>query len=142
MSMQTNINYGFGIDTYDINAIPDANLAAFARKHLKDWEDDPLNMSDAEVLEYIENISDERSNITSANAVVSNAITKETGIEVGYEEFEDQKAIMYYAGYPWQIHGEERDITPEKLQELFQPYLNELGIPDIKLDYVQVEYVG
>ena len=49
---------------------------------------------------------------------------------------------MYYAGYPGQIHGEEKNITPEKLQTLFQPYLKELGISDTKLDYVQVEYIS
>lgn len=141
MSMSTSISYGYGLSKEDLYRIPDDNLAAFAKKYVnKDfWEDDIETMSDDDILAALECYEDTTSSEESPYCVISNTLTEKTGIEFAYECTEYGEALMYYATYPWYMKDTEKDLTPNKLQEIVQPYLNELGIPDAKLDYASVE---
>lgn len=144
MSMQTSVSYGFGIDGYDLAKIPDENLANFAKKHLPStyWKKDIQTMSTDDILEEIETFEDKTSTTEGPYAIISSTITEETGIEFAYENTEYGKAIMFYAGLPWDFKDTEKDFTPEKLQTIVQPYLNELDIPNVMLDNVSVEHFG
>lgn len=141
MSMSSSISYGYGLSKDDIHRIPEANLIAFAKKHMDEdfWEEDIETMSDDEIFDAIERCQDKTSNEESPYTVISNTLTRKTGIEFAYECTEYGEAIMYYATYPWQITETEKELTPIKLQELVQPYLDELGISDAQLNYVSVE---
>lgn len=142
MSMKTSISYGYGIDSDGLDRISDDCLAKFAKKYLsrKYWNMDPSFLSTKEIIARISDFTDERTQTESKYSVISTVITAETGIEFCYEETEFGKAVIFYAGYPWNMSAKERKLTTEwSMDKLLSPYLNELGISEIKPDYVSVE---
>lgn len=141
MSMQTSISYGYGIDEYNLAKISNKNLANFAKKHLPStyWEKNIQTMSTDDILEEIETFEDKTSATEGSYAVISSVITEETGIEFAYEETEYGKAIMMYQGLPWHFDQKTKDLTEDKLKEILQPYLTELGLKSEDLYEVSVE---
>ena len=116
MSMKTSISYGYGIDSDGLDRISDDCLANFAKKYLsrKYWNMDPSFLSTKEIIARISDFTDERTQTESKYSVISTVITAETGIEFCYEETEFGKAVMFYAGYPWNMKQELNSVMRKR----------------------------
>lgn len=136
--MKTDVSYGYGISGEDLGKITPERMSAFARKHVNDCK----GISDEILEEWLEEVEDDTTTATGPYALIAHVISEETGILFSYEHTEYGEAVMFYKAFPWEYREAEKNLTPEKMQEIFQPYLEELGIADVQLDNVEVEMYG
>jgi len=158
MSMQTSITYGYGVD---INVIC-VELKAFLRfyeKHLPEDYKKMLEKAESEGFD-IENLNEENEEFSdwldgyveaedeydisgcgSFYSVIAYIMRKETGVFIDEVRSEYDWAIMHPETHPWYMNETEKNLTEEKLCEIFKKYFAELDV-DVVPNYVRVESFG
>lgn len=58
------------------------------------------------------------------------------------DDFDSVTYLLYSPSYPWQLKGDERDLTEEQLVQLFGRYVRILTDVPIDVDYQLVENGG
>lgn len=85
----------------------------------------PLNL-----LNIFKDYIDERSNYTSVAGVIADIMTSETGINFyAVHISDDHCAILLPENVPWYYNEVEKQLTEEKLNEIFKKYFAELDFP-------------
>ncbi len=147
MSMSTDCYYGFG---FGADLIDEDKIIELCKNH-KDTLND---LGEESLIEEIENDKDfsfseyevdaeNGYSCSSAANILANIMSKETSIHFYVEENEDGDVfIIFEAQEPWYYNDEERDLTREKLLEIYQKYAKELGFEYKELDYIKVEKFG
>lgn len=150
MSMQTDVVYGYGFYVY----VSDEELKSFVLKH----KDTILKLDRGrEVLEYTKRCSDDEFNPkedfydlscdTNGNqgfySIIANTMSAETGIRFDYcrAQEDDDDAILFAEGYPWHLNKIEMTLTKEKLEEICNKYITDLG-GQLKPEHIRLEYFG
>lgn len=153
MSMSYGAVYGYGLNTKQLEAINQETLALFIKKHSskfnkvwEDYEDKPLK--EASLEEIIDFFYDYESDTGAYSQMamielVADVMTKETGIQFDFSSFEGDMVLLFTEAMPWYLNEKEKKLTGiDKLQEIFNPYLCELGIENEKIDAVELEWWG
>lgn len=152
MSMSSSFIYGYGFNC----DCDDNKLIEFIKAHketfCKTEEEESLY---EEMLEYtktkydledfFEKYSCECSGVEGNGAVISNIMSRETGIRFIYcqpdGDCDTHASVVFEENYPWQLNETEKDLTEEKLGEICKRYKEELGICETP-DYLSLEYYG
>lgn len=150
MSMRTSIVHGYGFEMHgDENVI--ANFvnkhAATIVKRNKSLEISLLNDCHYENIDnIIDDYDDIECDVTGHQglvAIIANIISEETGISFQYESGDDacgsSPTILFCEAYPWQMNEIEKQLTEDKLENIINKYIDELGIITTK-GYMEVEY--
>ena len=150
MSMQSSIVYGFG---FEIEEITDENLFNFIEKYkeilCKSEEErqlfDGVTIR-SDLKNYLDDYPCDCSGHEGFGAVVSNAISRETGIRIEYQmgQFDCYSfpTVLFSQSMPWGLNDKEKELTEESLTEILIPYAEELGLEERDVGYVEVEYYG
>ena len=143
--MYKNCCYSYGLDAQQLEKIPKEKLAAFLRQYsnILDEPDEIIDgflnsLTDDEVIEHFESFESSLYGF-GPFASVCEILQDEMKISLCYDE--DEKIIFMPAMMPWNMKENDSKIhSKNDLQMLFQPFLNELGIPDEILSdmYVKV----
>ena len=64
---------------------------------------------------------------------------QEKGFEPGYFQGEDEEAVMYPAGMPWDMTEREKAMSEEDMTAIFRKYLTELGVSP-QIEWVEVGF--
>lgn len=138
-------NYcSFGLNTQQLEKISKEKLATFLRQY-SDVLDEPdeiidgfLNsLTDDEVIEHFESFESSLYGF-GPFASVCEILQEEMKISLCYDG--DEKIIFMPAMMPWNMKENDLKIrSVNDLQMLFQPFLNELGIPDEILSDIYVK---
>lgn len=157
MSMSTSIVYGFG---FIVDEITDKKLIDFIKNHKntfckspteKEMFNEILNMIELEIdmyglTDYFESYSCDCSGQEGRGAVISNIISRETGIRVQYEMGQDDcysyPSVLFPEGMPWHLNEKEKNLTKESLTEILLPYVEELGLSRNNIEELKIEYYG
>ena len=79
-------------------------------------------------------------------AVISNIISRETGIRIQYEMGQSDccsyPSVLFAECMPWHLNEKERNLTVESLTEILLPYVEELGLSRKDIDALEIEYYG
>lgn len=157
MSMSTDIIYGFGF-TCDLS---DYKLINFLKNHKNTFcqtvhEVELFNktveakemtpaMLDCFLEDLYRDYECNTNGISGRYVIISNIMSRETGIRFTYcppdGECDTPEAICFCTGYPWFYNEIEKKLTSDKLEQIINNYMEELGIDD-KPDYLQLEYYG
>lgn len=157
MSMETSIIYGFGF-TCDLS---DYKLINFLKNHKNTFCQtvqevelfkktvEAKEMTPAALDFFLEdlyrNYKCDTSGISGRYAIISNIMSRETGIRFDYcppnGECDTPEAICFCAGYPWFYNEIEKSLTSDKLEQILKKYMEELEIDD-EPDYLQLEHYG
>ena len=152
MSMRSSFIYGYGFNC----DCDDGKLIDFVKAHKETFckSEAEIKLYE-EMLKYTENEYDledffdryscESSGMEGNGAVISNIMSRETGIRFIYcqpdGDCDTYASIVFEEGYPWHLNEVEKNLTEEKLQSICKQYMNELGIDDTP-DYLNLEYWG
>ena len=146
--MYTGHCYGYGLDGHQLRKIPRENLAAFLRRYSTQLEECNKannvleNSTDDEVIEYFEAYEGLYSG-SGVFCAVCDILYEKMGISLYYADCEDEQAIYMPQMMPWDMTENDLNIHSENdLQILFQPFLNELGIPDEAVGSIDIEWFG
>ena len=148
MSYKTWTTYGFGFCVDDIDTTPKKllELAALRPKVLEDvreylndyfdgkeYYDDELAMEDFDELEgeYCER----------GVAYVLYQVIDDIVVEY-VDDYNGTPYILYLPSYPWNMKENEYNLTPEKIEEIFDKYINILTDKPVIIDYHSVENGG
>lgn len=159
MSSNTSIYYGWG---FEVDGIKPLNIIAFMENHQI-----ALCQSnrEKEMLNAIHNTEDGIFAYNFANdffeewscecdvsyqiglgAVVSNIISRETGISVEFQMGQSDccsvPSVLFTERMPWHLNEKEKDLTLESLTELLLPYVIELGLKETDIQALSIEYFG
>ena len=78
--------------------------------------------------------------------ILALAITAETGVTIsaseGQFDINSSPAILLREKLPWEYTEKDKTVTDKELYDILKPYANELGIPETKIGFVEVEYFG
>lgn len=138
-------NYcSFGLNTQQLEKIPKERLAAFLRQYsnVLDEPDEIIDgflnsLTDDEVIEHFESFESSLYGF-GPFASVCEILQEEMEISLCYDK--DEKIIFMPAMLPWNMKENDLKIRSKNdLQMLFQPFLNELGIPDEILSDIYVK---
>lgn len=148
--MYTGHCYGYGLDDEQLRMIPKENLVAFLLKNfdelkehmecdLRDCNFDKLTSD--EILERFSSYeSTYSSGIIGAMRDIMQAKMK---ISLHCADGEDGQGIYMPQMMPWDMNENDLKIhSAEDLQTLFQPFLDELGIPDETVGDIDIEWWG
>ena len=139
MYSKTYIISGYGLNFECLNSISDEDMAKFIRKHIN-LHDYQTKLSDKDLLEDFRFYEDCISSEEGLFGVISSAISRETGVRIEYHSYCGQEAVFLCKCLPWMYNESESKLTPDGIEELFKPYLEELGIPDAELEDIEIEY--
>lgn len=172
MSMSTSIVYGYGINLengidkhflIEFLTAPDHKDTILRRCNKKEIDvlqaalkiQNTCNNPDlAELMETyeetffeaLEAVQDSITGIEGTYAIVANIMAEETDIRFEYQGGDDNcgshPAILFSAAYPWRFNKIERELTEEKLDQIYTTYAIELGISLEEIDYLSIEYYG
>lgn len=154
MSMRSSFVYGYG---FIVDEITDEKLIDFIKNHKdtfckadyeKELFEEMLEYTEEEY--YLENFFDDYycdcSGQGGRGAVVSNIISRETGIRIEYQmgqsDCDSYPSILFTETYPWNYNEKERNLTVESLTEILLPYAEELGLSKKDIDVLEIEYYG
>lgn len=153
MSMSYGAVYGYGLNAKQLETINQEAIALFIKKRSNEfnkiWEDckgKPLE--DASLKEIIDFFYDYESDTGAYSQMamielIAEVMTKETGIRFAFVSFEENMALLFTEAMPWRLNEKEKALNSvEDLQKVFQPYLCDLGLPEEKIDAVEVEWWG
>lgn len=167
MSMETVIHYGFGFNC-DCSAekfkeFVKNNAGGFCRSadetklyklfleriNAKDENGKLKKLDESELEDVIESTFESYSCQTSgaqgAGAVISNIMSRTTGIRFAYygadSNCETYPAIIFRESYPWDYNEEEKSLTKEKLESFCKECMDSLGIEG-EPDFLKQEYYG
>lgn len=155
MSMKSSLVYGYGfeIGEFDIAAFRD-----FLKNHkdtfIKTENDKPiyedlmsLNTYD-ELNQYCldSGYSCDTTGREGIGAVISNIMSRETGIRFSYEpgcgDCDSEASIVLAETQPWYMNEKEKALTEEDANKIFAIYAEELDIEEKSIDYQEIEYYG
>lgn len=161
MSMSSGHWYGYGLSSYDLNQIPHDKLASFIQKRpqlFKEWWEDVIfeayiegnsempSFEEASLEQIYEGFSDYENSEHFEPSIficIYDAMREETDIYLDYANFEGDVGIILPQMMPWHMSEQEKSLSSlEDLQKIFQPFLCELGIPNTKINFVEVEWRG
>lgn len=152
MSMNGSFVYGYGFNCECDNK----KLIEFVKIHKETFCESDMEVElYEEMLEYAEYGDDledffdgyscESSDMEGNGAVISNIMSRETGIRFKYcqpdGDCDTYAAVVFKENYPWELNDTEKNLTEEKLQIICKKYMDELGI-DIEPCYLSLEYYG
>lgn len=151
MSMQSDFIYGYGFpcdcQCRRLFEFIENHKGSFLRNdEEKELYDRIIHMDDfSEIDEVFENYSCDNTGTEGVGAVIANIMSRETGIRFAYcpnhDECDTKASIVFAEGYPWQLNENEKELTEEKLSDIYKEYMDELGITD-EPDYLSLEYYG
>ena len=149
MSMQTDCTYGLGF----VLNVGDKPLANFIKAH----KDSIKNLDIDEILTWIDEhektgcmdgITEEFFDYACVKyitgglyGIIADIMAAETNIGFEYFHDDETEAIMFIESYPWDLNETEKNLTQDKLREICQKYIKELG-GNMKFDYVRIENFG
>lgn len=157
MSMETSIVYGHG---FIVDEVTDEKLIDFIKNHKNAFcktpteiamYDEILKMTETEIdtygtEDYFQGYSCICSGQEGRGAVVSNIITRETGIGVQYEmgdrDCDSYPSVLFPEGMPWHLNEKEKNLTINSLTEILLPYVEELGLSKDNIESLKIEYYG
>lgn len=142
--MYKNCYCSCGLNAQQLEKIPKEKLAAFLRQYsnVLDEPDEIIDgflnsLTDDEVIKHFESFESSLYGF-GPFASVCEILQEEMKIPLCYDE--EEKIIFMPAMMPWNMTENDLKIRSENdLQMLFQPFLNELGIPDEILSDIYVE---
>ena len=152
MSMRSSFIYGYGFNC----DCEDEKLIDFVKAHKETFckseaeiklYEEMLKYTESEydLEDFFDRYSCESSGMEGNGAVISNIMSRETGIRFMYcqpdGDCDTYASIVFEEGYPWHLNEVEKNLTEEKLQSICKQYMNELGIDDTP-DYLNLEYWG
>lgn len=152
MSMESNIIYGFGFNC----DCDDDKLIDFVKMHKNAFcKSKAETQMYKEMLKYTENQYDledffdryscESNGMEGNGAVISNIMSRETGIRFMYcppdGDCDTYASVLFELGYPWSFNTVEKELTKEKLFDICKKYIDELGIITTP-NYLELEYYG
>ena len=147
MSMSSSFVYGYGFHS-DCDEI---RLINFIKNHQKTFcESDREKelyeaLDEYELEDLFEDYSCDATGTEGVGAVIANIMSRETGIMFEYCQPDDDcdtpASVIFEATYPWLLNETEKNLSIEKLSNIFTKYMNELGITD-EPDYLCLEYFG
>lgn len=153
MSMKTSIVYGYGfeIGELDVNAFRDflkSHKDTFVKteEDKKIYEDLLALDSHKELDEYCLNVgySCDTKGTEGIGAVISNIMTRETGIRFSYEpgcgDCGSEASVVLAESQPWYMNEKEKALTENGINKIFSMYAEELDIDGV--DYQEIEYYG
>ena len=155
MSMRTDIVYGYGFTSVD--EIEDNKLIEFIKNHkdafCKSEEElalfeDMLEFTKDEydLEDFFELYGCDMTGLEGNGAVISNIISRETGIRFEYQcgdaDCCSYPSILFSETYPWNFNEKEKNLTVESLTEILLPYVEELGLGKNSIDALEIEYYG
>lgn len=138
MKMSRNIDvwYGYGLCTarlevYSVERIEKLlEMAPKRREEIHDFFDEE-EISKPDVLDYIESNGDD-GNFGFAT-FLKNILNEITGINfTDCEDFDGNGYLIYEPRYPWDLSEREKDISKEKIKEIYIKYIS--LITDMELD--------
>ncbi|MDD6484006.1 MAG: hypothetical protein PUF72_05465 [Clostridiales bacterium] len=152
MSMMSSYIYGFGF----ASDCAEEKLVDFMITHkdsfcVYDYEfvlyDEMLrcvkNGGNSEAL--FESYSCDVSGKDGEGAVISNIMSRETGICFSYCPSDDScgtlASVVFEVNYPWHMNETEKNLTEEQVRNVCKKYMEELGISD-EPNYLSLEYYG
>ena len=152
MSMRSSFIYGYGFNC----DCDDEKLIDFVKAHKETFckseaeiklYEEMLKYTESEydLEDFFDRYSCESSGMEGNGSVISNIMSRETGIRFIYcqpdGDCDTYASIVFEEGYPWHLNEVEKNLTEEKLQSICKQYMNELGIDDMP-DYLNLEYWG
>lgn len=152
MSMRSSFIYGYGFNC----DCDDDKLIDFIKGHKNTFcksevetkfYEEMLKCTENEydLEDFFDNYSCEASGMQGNGAVISNIMSRETGIRFIYcqpdGDCDTYASVVFEVCYPWNLNEVERDLSMEKLQNICKKYMNELGIEEMP-DYLDLEYYG
>ena len=157
MSMRSSFVYGFG---FEVENVLDRVLLDFMINHRNTFckteiENElfceVVNFTDEDLYAYgledfFESYSCDCSGQEGCGAIISNIISRETGIRVQYEMGQSEccsyPSVLFTETYPWLCNEKEKNLTIESLTEILLPYAEELGLSKDDIDALEIEYYG
>lgn len=130
--------FGYGISNKDLHRITKKNMAAFIRNHYK-LDEYQETLSDKNLVEHFSEYNDSNTGAESIYSVVSDIIWRENNIMMQCETNHEKAVVMLAACMPWQMLCSEKILTEEDFDNILQPYLDELGIPDAEIGEIYFE---
>ena len=155
MSSHSSFVYGYGFGGVDL--IEDEVLKRFIVSHKSAFcHSDKEKQLFAEIEADLEDelpIGDlfERyccdvSGLEGIGAVVSNIMSRETGIRFEYEcgdaDCDSYPSVLLAECMPWMMNETEKALTEDTLFEICKQYMNELGLNNDYPDGLGIEYYG
>lgn len=144
MSMQTDVIYGYGVDTSRLS-LDTAPFKAFVKKYLpniyeKYLSDIPDDTDFNEVEKILYEYESPNCSSSGYGAVIADILQKETKLLFNYIANEESGSSAIYFPYylPWQMTKRIKEIKQEDIDEILTRYFTELGVK-IEPDYTAVE---
>ena len=152
MSMRSSFIYGYGfnIDCDEeklIDFIKDHKEAFCKSDREKELYNDILNYKKTEydLEDFFEDYNCDNTGMEGIGAVVANIMSRETSVRFSYCQPDEGcgtfASVVFEERYPWQFNENEKELTREKLLNIFKKYMEELRIMD-NPDYLSLEYYG
>lgn len=151
MSCSTSICYGYG---FELGFLNKTKFIEFIKNHKNSFcKSEAEKILYKNIQEYIkydledffENYECENTGEAGIGAVISNIMTRETGIRFDYRAGQDdcgsEPTIMFPDTLPWFLNDKEKELTAETLSEICNKYISEIGT-SFKPNFVSVEYFG
>lgn len=153
MSASTGIVYGFGFNI----TCDDELLINFIINHketfCKSEEEICLfnNMLEYtskqyDLEDFFEQYACNSSGMEGNGAVISNIMSRETGIRFEYQSgdsgCDSYPTILFSESMPWHYNDKEKKLTEESLKEICEQYAIELGIDIDDINMCKIEYYG
>lgn len=95
--------------------------------------------------DFFSSYSDDQNGNEGSGAVISNIMSRETGLRFEYckpdSDCGTSASVVFPWGYPWQYNEAEKNLTQEKLDEICKVYIDELGILEDP-EELELEYWG
>ena len=146
MGMRTIIVYGYGVDDNELMKISDNALIQFIKKHLPKVYDEMMEdvESDASCEDCIAWFDDYENSDGEMGVygVIADVMKQELDMCFEYRKSEYDEALMFAEQLPWCYSEKERACTKEQLDKIFQLYFSELGVGNVVLSTVSLEYLG
>lgn len=153
MSISYGAVYGYGLNAKQLETINQETLALFIKKHSskfnKVWEDcEGKPLEEASLEKIIDFFYDYESDTGAYSQMamielIADVMTKETGIQFGFFSFEEDMVLLFTEAMPWCLNEKEKALSGvDDLQEIFNPYLRELGIENEKINNVELVWWG
>lgn len=156
MSMRSDFIYGYGFNS-DCN---EEKLLDFIKSHKETFcksnkEKEIYNTlftnTDANVRkengieDLLNNYRCDNTGMEGLGAVISNIMSRETGIRFSYCQADDDcdtlASVVFEEAYPWLFNEKEKELTEKKLSDICKKYTNELGITE-ESEFLALEYYG
>lgn len=148
MSYETWHTYGYGICTDNIKTTPERieqllllapEYAAKIHATLTEWEDGEWKFVNATEEDYLMAVEEFDSGYYGLASLLRSVIYEAEGINLtACDNFDCCTFLVYEPCYPWQIREKNRDLTEEKLWELFDKYVSILTDEMLDVDYQSI----